>query len=223
MGIHFGVSASSLADGTSIVVNNNKLGVSAENLADGTSVVANNNKFGTTSALNSGRFVLDNAYNQDNAFYTCPTLSSSSGAYYCGLASATPSLGSVYFTPKYSGNIFVSYTIMVGGTTATGTALISSALTYGSKSITGYSSPPSQGSIYIVDYETPLAGLPVGLAISGNAPWAQNANSGSYLITGLTIGEQYWFDVLIGIFNGVQFSSDTNVTLYNVVITWYEV
>jgi hypothetical protein len=217
MGIHFGVSASSLADGTSIVVNNNKLGVSAENLADGTSVVANNNKFGTTSALNSGRFVLDNAYNQDNAFYTCPTLSSSSGAYYCGLASATPSLGSVYFTPKYSGNIFVAYTIMMGGTTATGDALVSSALTYGS------GTPPAQGSIYIVDYETPIAGLPVGLAIAGNAPWSQNANSGSYLITGLTIGEQYWLDVLIGIFNGVQFSSDTTATLYNVVITWYEV
>ena len=200
-------------------------GVSANSLADGTSIIAIKNKLGTTSSLNSGRFVLDNAYNQDNKFYTCPTLSSSSGAYYCGLASATPSLGSVYFTPKYSGNIFVSYTIMMGGTTASGIALISSALTYGSKSITGFSSPPPQGYSYTTTYNspTPLAGLPVGLSISGNAPWAQNANSGSYLITGLNIGEQYWFDVIIGIFNGVQFSSDTNATLYNVVITWYEV
>ena len=192
-------------------------GVSANSLADGTSIIASKNKLGTTSSLNSGRFVLDNAYNQDNKFYTCPTLSSSSGAYYCGLASASPSLGSVYFTPKYSGNIFITYTIMMGGTTASGIALISSALTYGS------GTPPAQGSTYIIDYETPLAGLPVGLAISGNAPWAQNANSGSYLITGLTIGTKYWFDVLIGIFNGVQFSSDTNATLYNVFITWYEV
>jgi hypothetical protein len=197
MGIHFGVSASSLADGTSILASNNKLG--------------------TASSLNYGRFVLDSAYNQDNKFYTCPTISSASEAFYCGLASASPSIGSAYFTPKYSGNIYISYTIMMGGTTASGTALISSALTYG----TG--TAPEQGSEYIIDYETAIAGLPVGLAISGNAPWAQNSNAGSYLLTGLTVGTKYWFDILIGVFNGVQFSSDTTATLYNVVITWYEV
>ena len=189
-------------------------GVSASNLADGTSVIANNDKLSTSIGLNHGQYVLNGSVPVSTTFYSlsCPA-NVETGAY-AGLNGASGSSGSVYFTPKYSGKIFISWNIVMNGST-TGTFPINYSIMYG----TG--TPPAQGlAVGLVGNYVIQA---VGITITGSAPFQNNSTGSMVIDANLSIGTTYWFDVAIGIFNGNTYSNAVTVDLINAIISWFEI
>ena len=196
-------------------------GVSANSLADGTSVVANNNKLGTTSYLNSSSFLLSDAVVPSLALYSVTIDSGDSGGYACGIGTSAYSgtSGTVSITPKYSGKIVVGYTVILGGDT-TGTFQINAMLFYGK------GNPVAQGTFYsqadISGSSLSADGFPeLAVLISGSNPW-QIPVSGTSLLN-LDVGTTYFLDVLIGIFGNYTYSNNVTIYLYNVMIYWYEI
>lgn len=196
-----------------------QFGISANNLADGLSIIANNDKLTTTSYSNNGFFLLNNDGSDYSAQYSFSVAASTTEANFSGIWNTTnypKQTGSVYFTPKHSGNIYVSWVIYAGGST-TGTFPVGAEIVYGSQN-----PPPTfgtTGSFPPAYFISP----PQEIVVNGDSPW-QMPVSGSALITGLTIGQQYWFDVIFGVFGtGATFSNAITCNLYNVFLTWYEV
>ena len=193
-------------------------GVSANSLADGTSIIASNNKLTTAGYSNNGFFLLNNDSTDYSAQYSFSVAASTTEANFTGMWNTTDypkQSGSVYFTPKHSGNIYVSWVIYAGGST-TGTFPVGAEIVYGSQS-----PPPTYdttGAFPPANFISPAQQI----VLNGDAPW-QQAVSGSALITGLSIGQQYWFDILFGVFGtGATYSNAITCNLYNVFITWYE-
>jgi hypothetical protein len=193
------------------------LGVSANSLADGVSVIAtNNNKLATSSSLNHGNFILEKSL-EPSRFYSYEVAASSLGAVNAGIYSASNAIGSVYFTPKYSGNILFTVSITANSQTSSGVAQSQIELVYGS------GTPPSQGST--AEYPPIISNIsPVLQTLAnGTSDW-QVTVSASNLITGLTIGTQYWFDVIMGVFDSdFEYSSAITTYLYQVYVTWFEI
>ena len=201
MGINFGVSANSLADGTSVVVNENKLA--------------------TSSATNNGSFLLVNDVVPSLSSYSVSIAANGSGGYAAGIGTSAYSstVGSAFITPKFSGKIFVSYMILLGGDT-TGTFQINAMLFYGK------GNPVAQGTFYsqadISGSSLSADGFPeLAVLISGSNPW-QIPVSGTSLLN-LDVGTTYFLDVLIGIFGNYTYSNNVTIYLYNVMIYWYEI
>lgn len=201
MGINFGVSANSLADGTSVVVNENKLA--------------------TSSATNNGSFLLVNDVVPSLASYSVSIAANGSGGYAAGIGTSAYSstVGSAFITPKFSGKIFVSYMILLGGDT-TGVFQINSMMFYGK------GTPVAQGTFYsqadISGSSLTADGFPeTGVVLNGNNPW-QSAVSGVSILN-LDVGTTYWLDCIIGIFGNYTYSNAITIYLYNVMIYWYEI
>ena len=194
-------------------------GVSAGSLADGSSIIAENGKLATVLSSNRGQFILNGSIPVTTTFYSIDCPASTQTLSNAGLAYASGSSGSVYFTPNYSGKILVFWNVVMNGST-TGTFPINYALFYGS------GTPYTQGnSDFNLDVGTTIKYVtqPFGITITGDSPFQNNSSGGMIIVDTLTLGTQYYFEIGIGIFNGSTYSNAVTVDLINVIISWMEI
>jgi hypothetical protein len=178
-------------------------GVSANSLANGSSIIAESGKLSTAQSLNkSYSQVLQPDYSHSFA-------ANSNTAVFVGMGS-----NSLFqFTPKYSGEMFIS--LVAIGYAETEGAFVTFYAAYGD------GTPPSAGTTL---EEPPAISFSFAPSVnivspSSTALVVQNANF-TAILTGLTIGTTYWIDVGMGIDNGT--TSAITGLCYQVALFYYE-